>query len=162
MDCFQDEASVEAPGEGAEVARQVFGADRPVCGQQTVFDIGKYGVCPAESGVARGCATGAGDVALVGDARLFGDAAKPLAAVADDGGPGLDTGAQPPGFTGLEAAHDLQAGVYRPAGGGNFDREDKGGVAASAPPGAVTKSVAAHLCVVGLGPTVGDGPVVNA
>src|SRR5260221_809893 len=124
MDCFQDEAAVEAPGEGAEVARQVFGADRAVRGQQAVFDIGKYGVCPAESGMARGCATGAGDVALVGDARLFGDAAKPLAAVADDGGPGLDTGAQPPGFTGLEAAHDLQAGRPPPTGRGRFVAPD--------------------------------------
>src|SRR5258708_29350081 len=127
MDCFEDEASVEAAGEGAEVARQVFGADRSVRGQQVVFDIGKYGVCPAESGMARGCATGAGDVALVGDARLFGDAAKPLAAVADDGGPGLDTGAQPPGFTGLEAAHDLQAGVDGPTRGGNLDGDGEGG-----------------------------------
>ncbi len=37
--------------------------------------------------------TGAGDVALVDDPRLLGDAAKPLAAVADDRGSGRDPGA---------------------------------------------------------------------
>src|SRR5271156_5446455 len=45
------------------------------------------------------------------DARLFGDAAKPLAAIADDGGSGLDSGAQALGFTGSEATHHLQASV---------------------------------------------------
>jgi hypothetical protein len=45
------------------------------------------------------------------DARLFGDAAKPLAAVANDGGSGLDTGAKALGFTGSEATHHPQASV---------------------------------------------------
>jgi hypothetical protein len=61
--------------------------------------------------VARRLAIGAGDVALMDDARLFGDAAKPLAAIADDGGSGLDSGAQAPGFTGSEATHHLQTSV---------------------------------------------------
>ena len=61
--------------------------------------------------MARRPAIGAGDVALMDDARLFGDAAKPLTAIADDGGSGLDSGAQALGFTGSEATHHLQASV---------------------------------------------------
>src|SRR3954471_13828829 len=33
VDCFQDKAAVEAPGEGAEVAREMFGRDGAVRGQ---------------------------------------------------------------------------------------------------------------------------------
>jgi hypothetical protein len=43
--------------------------------------------------VACGRAIRAGDMALVDDARLLGNAAKPPAAVADDGGSGHDAGA---------------------------------------------------------------------
>ena len=93
VDCFQDKAAVEAPGECAEVARQMFGVDHAVRGQEAVLDVGQHRVRPAEGGVARGGAIGAGDMALVDDARLLGNAAKPLAAVADDGRSGLDTGA---------------------------------------------------------------------
>src|SRR5271169_6454716 len=104
-------AAVEAPSEGAEVTWQMFGADRAVRGQEAVLDVGEHGVCPAEGRVARRPAIGAGDVALMDDARRFGDAAKPLTAVADDGGSGLDGGAQALGFAGSEAAHHLQASV---------------------------------------------------
>ena len=93
VDCFQNEAAVEAPGEGAEVAREMFGRDGAVRGQEAVFDIGEHGICPAEGGVSGGGATGAGDVALVGDARLVSNATKPLPAVADDSGSGFDAGA---------------------------------------------------------------------
>ena len=93
VDCFEDEAAVEAPGEGAEVAREMFGRDGAVGGQEAVFDVGEHGICPAEGGVSGGGATGAGDVALVDETRLPGNATKPLPAVADDGGSGLDTGA---------------------------------------------------------------------
>src|SRR4051794_20786517 len=93
VDCLQDEAAVEAPGEGAEVARQMFGRDGAVRGQEAVFDIGEHGICPAEGGVSGGGAIGAGDVALMDDARLVSKATKPLPAVADDGGSGLDAGA---------------------------------------------------------------------
>ena len=87
MDCFEDKASVETPGEGAEVARQMFG------GEQAVLDIGEHSVCPAEGRVACGSAIGAGDMALMDDPRLLGNAAKPLAAVADDRRSGHDAGA---------------------------------------------------------------------
>src|SRR3954464_6589519 len=93
VDCFQAEAAVEAPGEGAEVARQMFGRNGTVRGQEAVFDIGEHGICPAEGGVSGGGAIGAGDVALVDETRLPGNATKPLPAVADDGGSGLDTSA---------------------------------------------------------------------
>src|SRR4051794_18369293 len=89
----KDEAAVEAPGEGAEVAREVLGRDGAVGGQEAVFDVGEHGICPAEGGVSGGGAIGAGDVALVGDTRLPRNATKPLPAVADDGGSGFDTGA---------------------------------------------------------------------
>ena len=89
----------------------MFGADHAVGGQETVLDIGQHRVRPAEGRVARRPAIGAGDVALMDDTGLFGDTAKPLAAVADDGGSGLDTGAQALGFTGSKAAHHLQASV---------------------------------------------------
>ena len=59
-------------------------------GHEAVLDIGQHRVHPAEGRVARRPAIGAGDVALMDDAPLFGDAAKPLAAIADDGGSGLD------------------------------------------------------------------------
>src|ERR687884_1354436 len=93
MDCLQNEATVEAPGEGAEVARQMFGCDGAVGGQEAVFDIGEHGICPAEGGVASGGAVGARDVALVDETRLPRNALKPLPAVADDGRSGRDTGA---------------------------------------------------------------------
>src|SRR3954464_5061617 len=93
INCFQNEATVEAPGEGAEVARQMFGPDGAVRGQEAILDVGEHGVCPAEGGVTRGGATGARDVALVGDAGLVSNAAKPLPAVADHSGSGLDTSA---------------------------------------------------------------------
>ena len=93
MNCFQNEASVEAPGEGAEVAGQMFGRDGAVRGQEAVFDVGEHGICPAEGGVTCGSATRARDMALVDDARLPRNTLKPLPAVADDGGPGFDTGA---------------------------------------------------------------------
>ena len=111
VDCFQDEAAVEAPGEGAEVARQVFGRDGAMGGQEAVFDVGEHGVRPAEGGVTRGGATGASDVALVDDTRLVSNATKPLPAVADHSGSGFDAGAQPLGFGGLEPPDNLQAGV---------------------------------------------------
>src|SRR6516162_4536355 len=85
VDCFEDKASVETPGEGAEVARQMFGGDHSVGGEQAV--------CPAEGGVACGSAIGAGDMAFMDDTRLLGNAAKPLAAVADDSRSGHDAGA---------------------------------------------------------------------
>ena len=71
----------------------MFGRDGAVGGQKAVFDVGQHGICPAEGGVSGGGAVGAGDMALVDDARLPRKATKPLPAVADDGGPGLDTGA---------------------------------------------------------------------
>src|SRR6478752_8718514 len=111
VDRLQDEAAVEAPSEGAEVAREMFGRDGAMGGQEAVLDVGEHGVRPAEGGVTRGGATGAGDVALVGDARLVSYATKPLPAVADDSGSGRDTGAQPLGFGGLEPPDNLQAGV---------------------------------------------------
>src|SRR3954471_4825805 len=93
VDCFQNEAAVEAPGEGAEVAREMFGRDGAVRGQEAVFDIGEHGICPAEGGVSGSGVIGAGDVTLVDETRLPRNALKPLLAVADDGGSGLDTGA---------------------------------------------------------------------
>jgi hypothetical protein len=65
--------------------------------------------------MARGGAIGAGDVALMDDTRLLGNAAKPFAAVADDRRSGRDARAQTFGFTRLEAAHDLKASVQRAA-----------------------------------------------
>src|SRR3954452_11994843 len=70
VDCFQDEAAVEAPGEGAEVARQMFGRDGVMRGQEAVFDVGEHGICPAEGGMPSGVAVGAGDMALMDDTRL--------------------------------------------------------------------------------------------
>src|SRR3954453_11056003 len=67
VDCFQDEAAVEAPSEGTEIARQMFGRDGAVRGQEAVFDIGEHGVYPAEGGVSGGGAIGAGNVALVAE-----------------------------------------------------------------------------------------------
>src|SRR3954447_12917994 len=93
VDCFQDEAAVKAPGEGAEVARQMFGRDGAMRSQEAVFDVGEHGICPAEGGMSGGGAVGAGDVALVDDAGLVGNATKPLATIADDGGSGRDAGA---------------------------------------------------------------------
>src|SRR5215211_5344643 len=93
VNCFQNEAAIEGPGEGAEVAREMFGRDGAVCCQEAVFDVGEHGICPAEGGVSGGGATGAGDVALVADTRLPCNATKPLPAVADDGRSSLDTGA---------------------------------------------------------------------
>src|SRR3954462_6028053 len=93
VDCLQNKAAVEAPGEGAEVARQMFGRDGAVDGQEAVFDIGEHGICPAEGGVSGGGTVGAGDVALVDETWLPRNALNPLPAVADDRGSGLDTDA---------------------------------------------------------------------
>src|SRR5215213_11906462 len=93
VDGFQDEPTIEAPSEGAEVAREMFGSDGAVGGQEAVFDVGEHGICPAEGGVSGGDAVGARDMALVGDTRLPRNTTKPLPAVADDGRPSLDTGA---------------------------------------------------------------------
>ena len=93
MDGFQDKAAIEAPSEGAEIARQMLGRDGAVRGQEAVFDVGEHGICPAEGGVSGGSAVGAGDVALVDETRLPRNALKPLFAVADDGRSGFDTGA---------------------------------------------------------------------
>src|SRR4051795_7893857 len=93
MNGFEDKAAVEAPGEGTEVAREMFGRDGAMRGQEAVFDVGEHGICPAESGVSGGGAIGAGDMALVDETRLPRNALKPLPTVADDGGSGLDTGA---------------------------------------------------------------------
>jgi hypothetical protein len=62
----------------------MLGADHPVGGEQTILDIGEHGIGPAERRMAGRGAIGAGDVALMDEARLLGNAAKPLAAVADD------------------------------------------------------------------------------
>src|ERR1041385_5248817 len=83
VDCLQNKAAVEAPGEGAEVAREMFGRDGAVSGQEAVFDVGEHGICPAEGGVSGSGTTGAGDMAFVSDARLPRNATKPLPAVAD-------------------------------------------------------------------------------
>src|SRR3954452_20298657 len=93
MDRLQDKAAVEAPGEGAEVARQMFGRYGAVGGQEAVLNIGEHGICPTEGGVPSGGAVGAGDMALMDDTRLPRNALKPLPAVADARGSGLDTGA---------------------------------------------------------------------
>src|SRR3954453_9130137 len=45
VDCLQNEAAVEAPSEGAEVAREMFGRDGAVGGQEAVFDVGEHGIC---------------------------------------------------------------------------------------------------------------------
>ena len=71
----------------------MFGRDGTVCGQEAVFDVGEHGICPAEGGVSGGGAVGAGDVALVDETRLPRNALKPLPAIADDCGSGLDTSA---------------------------------------------------------------------
>ena len=109
MDSFQDKAAVEAPGECAEVARQMFGVDHAVRGQEAVLDVRQHRVRPAEGRMTRCGAIGAGDMSFMENARLLGNAAKPLAAIADDGGSGRDTRTQPLGFAGLEPAHDLEA-----------------------------------------------------
>src|SRR3982074_842590 len=88
----------------------MFGVDHTMRGQEAVLDVRQHGVRPAEGRVARCGAIGAGDVSLMENARLLGNAAKPLAAIADDGGSGGDTRAQPLGFPGLAPAHDLEAG----------------------------------------------------
>ena len=89
----------------------MFGRDGAVCCQEAVFDVGEHGICPAEGGMSGGGAIRAGDVALVGETRLPRNALEPLPAVANDGGAGLDTGAEPLDFGGLEPADNLQAGV---------------------------------------------------
>ena len=47
MDRFQAEAVVEAPSEGAEVAREMLGANH-TSGHEGVLDIGEHFVGPAE------------------------------------------------------------------------------------------------------------------
>src|SRR6266478_3192145 len=71
VDGFQDKAAVEAPGECAEVARQMFGVDHTMRGQKAILDVRQHGVRPVEGRVARGGAIGAGDMSLVEDARLI-------------------------------------------------------------------------------------------
>src|SRR6202795_760545 len=78
VDGFEDKTAVEAPGECAEVARQMFGVDHTVRGQEAVLDVRQHSVRPAEGRVARGRAIGAGDMALVVDARLLGNTAKQI------------------------------------------------------------------------------------
>ena len=53
VDSFQDKPTIEAPGKGAEIARQMFGLNGAVRSQNAVFDIGEKSVRPAERGVAR-------------------------------------------------------------------------------------------------------------
>src|SRR5277367_1387709 len=130
-------------------------------GQEAVLDVGEHRVRPTEGRVARGSAVRPGDVALVDDTRLFGDAAKPLAAVADDSGAGLDPGAQTLGFTGPEATHHLQASVERPTDIGGLDRDDKRGVAASAAPGPFAGALATDVSVVDLDPRAGGAELVT-
>ncbi len=89
----------------------MFGTDHTMRGQQAVLDVGEHSVRPTKGGVARGGSIGAGDMAIVGDTRLLTNTAKPLATIADDCRTGFDVGAQPFGFAGLEAAHDLQPRV---------------------------------------------------
>ena len=100
-------------------------------------------------------------MALMDDTRLFGDAAKPLAAVADDSGAGLDTGAQALGLTGSEATHHLQASMQRSTVIGGLDRDDKRGVAATAAPGPFAGALAADVGVVDLDPRAGGAELVT-
>ena len=67
MDRFQDKTAVEAPGESATVARQMFGADHTVRGQEAVLNVGEHGVHPAEGGVTGGGTIGAGNMAVMDD-----------------------------------------------------------------------------------------------
>ena len=131
---FKTKRRFEAPCEGAEVAPQMLGADHTVGGQEAVLDVGQHRIRPAKGRVACSSATGTSDMALMDDARLLGNAAKPLAAVADDGGSGRDLGAQAFGFAGAEPAHDLQAGVEWPSVRSGLDRDDEGRVSASTAP----------------------------
>jgi hypothetical protein len=68
----------------------MLGADHAMDGQEAVLDVGQHRVRPAEGRMAHRPAIGAGDVALMDETRPFGDAAKPQAAVADDGCSGGD------------------------------------------------------------------------
>ena len=43
---FKDEAAVEAPSEGAEVARDTFRADHTVGGQEAVLDVSEHPCSP--------------------------------------------------------------------------------------------------------------------
>ena len=106
-------------------------------------------------------AAGAGDVALVDDTRLLGDAAKPWAAVADDGGSGRDPGAQAFGFAGAESAHDLEAGVQRSTVIGRLDCGDEGRVSTSAAPGPFAGAFAADVSVVDLDARAGGAELVT-
>src|SRR4051812_48763238 len=90
---FRTKRRVKGPGEGPGEGGGCFGAAARGGGQKGVFDVGEHGICPAEGGVSGGGAIGAGNVALVAETRLPRNAPKPLPAVADDGGSGLDTGA---------------------------------------------------------------------
>ena len=155
MDRPQDKTAIEAPGEGAEVARQMLGGDGAVRGEEAVLDVGEHGVRPAEGRVAGAGAVGAGDVAFMNDAGLLGDAAKPLAAVADDGGSRLDIRAQPFGFDRLEPAYDLETGMQRPSVRGGLDRDNEGRMSAPAEAGAFAGSLAANIGVVDLDPWPG-------
>ena len=89
-------------------------------------------------------------MALVDDARLLGDAAKPLTTVADHRGSGRDAGAQASGFAGTEPAHDLEAGVQRSTVVGCLDCGDEGGVSTSAAPRPFPGALAAGIGSVDL------------
>ena len=86
----------------------MLGVDRSVCGEEAILNVGEHGVRPTKGRMTRGGAIASGDMALMDDPRLFANTAKPLATLADDPRTGLDIGAQPLGFAGLKAAHDLQ------------------------------------------------------
>ncbi len=86
---------------------------------------------------------------------LFGDAAKPLAAVADDGGSCLDSGAQALGFTGSEPPHYLQASVQRATLIRGLDCGDKRRVATTAAPSPFAGAFTADVSVVDLDPRAG-------
>ena len=100
-------------------------------------------------------------MALMDDARLLGNAAKPLAAVADDGGSGRDLGAQAFGFAGAEPAHDLQAGVEWPSVRSGLDRDDEGRVSASTAPRPFATAFATNVGVVDLDPRAGGAELVT-
>src|SRR5271167_74342 len=53
VDRLEDKAAVEAPGEGAEVAQQMLGADDTMRGQEAVLDVRQQGVRPAVGLMAR-------------------------------------------------------------------------------------------------------------
>src|SRR5208282_6695352 len=83
-------------------------------------------------------------------------------AIADNNRSGLDIGAQPFGFAGLEAAHDLHASVQRASIRGCLDRNDKGRVAAPTAPAAFAGTLAADIGIVDLDPRAAGAKLVTA